>query len=222
MNKADDREYEEVRISKVEGDQKKGWLLARKDGWCFGGIPKDWGGTPKAGMLARFYGRGIGSTVRGLDLDGVEVFYRSAEEQATENHLQLKESECKQFEEFQHNRKDMDKRVAALPEVFRTRIQKFREANKDFRWKFEGYELFTCEEAVKIAARCKTLEEVKAFHDLPWEEQKKAGISDGHSGNTFGMACRLASWFLTKPENVTKEHGALVALVGCDEYGCAH
>lgn len=32
-------------------------------------------------MLARFYGRGIGATVRGLFLDGVKVFYRSPEEQ---------------------------------------------------------------------------------------------------------------------------------------------
>lgn len=133
-----------------------------------------------------------------------------------------KESERKQFEEFQRNREGMDKRVAALPEVFRARIQKFRKTNKDFRWKFEGYELFTCEEAIKIAAHCKTLDKVKAFHELPWEEQQKAGISDQHSGNTFGMSCRLAMWFLTQPENVTKEHGALVGLVGCENYGCPH
>lgn len=45
-------------------------------------------------------------------------------------------------------------------------------------------------------------------------------ISEGHSGNTFGMACRLAYLYLTEPENVIKLHGALAPLVGSKEYGC--
>lgn len=47
-------------------------------------------------------------------------------------------------------------------------------------------------------------------------------LFDGHSGNSFGMALRLAYHYLTNPENVFLEHGALTPLVGCDDYGCRH
>lgn len=45
---------------------------------------------------------------------------------------------------------------------------------------------------------------------------------DGHSGNTFGCAARLAYHYLTEQENIVREHGALVPLVGCEKYGCPH
>ena len=73
-----------------------------------------------------------------------------------------------------------------------------------------------------------TTEKIKEFHDLSWEEQLKLIPEDqkeafsGHSGNTFGSACRLANHYLTNQENVILEHGALVYLVGCEEYGCLH
>lgn len=54
------------------------------------------------------------------------------------------------------------------------------------------------------------------------EREIVPALSDGHSGNSHGMMLRLAWWYLTKPENVAREHGALVPLVGCDSYGCTH
>jgi hypothetical protein len=35
---------------------------------------------------------------------------------------------------------------------------------------------------------------------MEWDEQKKLvpGLDDGHSGNTFGMACRLAIAYLPR------------------------
>lgn len=214
--KAEDQ-YEEYVLTSVR-PCTDGWEIGH-DGWIMF-CPKG-AVEPKVGSKARYYGKGFGYPVRGLDIDGQEVFYRTPEEQEAEQKRQVKESERKQFEEFQRNRESMDKRVAALPKTFQTRIQQFRKANPDFRWKFEGYELFVCEEAVKIAAYAKTEAEIRLLHELE-ALQKLAGISKDHSGNTFGMACRLAMWHVTKPENVTKEHGALVALVGCEEYGCVH
>lgn len=41
-------------------------------------------------------------------------------------------------------------------------------------------------------------------------------------GNTFGFACVLARHYITNPENVYREHGALTPLVSCQEYGCPH
>ena len=62
---------------------------------------------------------------------------------------------------------------------------------------------------------------ISDFYKRPFEEQVKlAGISDQHSGNTFGMACRLASIYLSLPENVIRLHGSLAPLVGSGEYGC--
>jgi hypothetical protein len=48
------------------------------------------------------------------------------------------------------------------------------------------------------------------------------GVSDGHSGNTFGCALNLAILYLNEPEFVVKQHGALAVLVGCEKYGCPH
>ncbi len=59
------------------------------------------------------------------------------------------------------------------------------------------YNLFCCEEAIKIANVLQTIEEIKKWHDLPFDEQKKiVNIGDGHSGNTFSMSCKLAISYL--------------------------
>lgn len=216
--KAEDREYEDVIITKVEGGPGN-WIITHSDYLCFGGIPKDWKGTPFVGMKARFYGKGLGFSVRGLDLDGQEVFYKTVDEQEEEHRKWIKDKEREDFDRFQRNKDAMDKRVAALPKVFQDRLAKFRANNPDFRWKYEEYELFTCEEAVKIAAHCKTVESVDTFHKAPWDHQK-AVVSDDHSGNTFGMACYLAKLSLAHPEGVVNLHGALAPLVGSEEYGC--
>lgn len=79
MYPANDEQFEETTIAKAEksGD---GWSIQRADGWSFfvtGTSPVE----PKEGMSARFYGRGIGSFVRGLFLDGQEVYYRTEEQE---------------------------------------------------------------------------------------------------------------------------------------------
>lgn len=137
---------------------------------------------------------------------------------------------------FEADRARLDADYAALPETFQQRIDKFRRTNPDFRWRYEAYEMMVCRDAIKIARYCSvnrlarpedghepTAEEnITAFRSLPWEQQQLAGIDDGHSGNSFSMACRLAHWWVTDPGLVVADHGALVPLVGCDEYGCPH
>lgn len=85
---ADDSEFEEVRIKSVEGSREHGWDLQREDGWSFF-VDADSPIEPKAGMTARFYGRGIGARVRGLFLDGVKVFYRTPAEDAEHHEIQM-------------------------------------------------------------------------------------------------------------------------------------
>jgi hypothetical protein len=74
----DDEQFEEVAVKSV-ARAITGWAIERADGWSFF-VPEESPVEPKVGMVARFYGRGIGATVRGLFLDGSQVFYRTEAE----------------------------------------------------------------------------------------------------------------------------------------------
>lgn len=220
--KAKDQQFVDVRIKDVSVEST-GWSIQREDGWSFF-VPNK-GIEPKRGMIARFYGKGIGRPVRGLDLDGREVFYRTPAQQEAAHRRWCANLDRKRQRDFEKNRAQLDAEYGALPDVFKQRIDRFRAGNPDFRWQHESYELFTCTQAVLIAEALKTPEAVQAFRDLPESEQRKRvpGLSDQHSGNTFDCAVALASWYLSSnPEVVARLHGALTPLVGCDEYGCTH
>jgi hypothetical protein len=180
---------------------------------------------PVMGEPIRTYGRGIGYSVRGIVIAGRVYRYQThAEEEAQQQQLQRKR-EAEAEATLERTRAETDQRIAALPPVFRARLEKFqRDGGHEFRRDYESYELFCCEQAVVFAEALKTPEALKAWRDLPFKQQQQQvqGLNDGHSGNTFGMACRLAHWYLTHPDLVTQEHGALVPLVGCDAYGCKH
>ena len=83
---ANDEQFEDVNISKIkkEGDA---WSIERADGWSFF-VPADSPIAPEVGMSARFYGKGIGSMVRGLFLAGVKVFYRTVDEEKEHHEIQ--------------------------------------------------------------------------------------------------------------------------------------
>lgn len=87
MYPVNDEQFEETTIAKAEksGD---GWSIQRADGWSFF-VPSTSPVEPTAGMSARFYGRGIGSTVRGLFLDDKEVFYRTENQDNEYRGIQL-------------------------------------------------------------------------------------------------------------------------------------
>ncbi len=73
-----DPQFEEVTVAEV-GKESSGWSIKRSDGWSFF-VPADSPVTPEVGMTMRFYGKGIGFPVRGLFLDGQQVFYRTEAE----------------------------------------------------------------------------------------------------------------------------------------------
>lgn len=217
-----DAEFDEYPLEDVkrEGD---GYALKR-DGWHL--WIADPGFEPKVGQMARYYGRGIGSVVRGVVIDGLVCRYQTADEMERQHRNEIEDRQIKQKAEAEANRAENDARIAALPVKFQQRIQRFRDGNPAFEWDHQPYELFCCEEAVKIATALKERhrEDAPAFAKLDWEQQKQIvpTLDSGHSGNTFGTAVRLAHWYLTRPENVVREHGALTPLVGCDAYGCTH
>jgi hypothetical protein len=223
VSKATDTEYEEHTVEAVE-EQEGGWVIRHSEGLCFY-VPNDHGVQPHVGDVARFYGRGLGSVVRGLDLNGRQVFYRTPEEQRQADEEHARQRDLDRIRAYEHGgRAAQDAQYTSLPAVFQRRIDGFRARNRDFRWQQEAYELACCVDAVRIAAWAGTPARVKAFADLDWPAQKAAipDLFDGHSGNSFGFACRLAHHYLTNPALVEQEHGALCALVGCTAYGCQY
>lgn len=74
-----DEQFEEIKIAKAERCGE-GWSIEREDGWSFH-VPASSPIEPAPGMKARFYGKGVGYTVRGLFIDGLKVFYRTEAEE---------------------------------------------------------------------------------------------------------------------------------------------
>ena len=124
---------------------------------------------------------------------------------------------------LEKNVEELKKKVEALPEVFQKRIKKFTMTKENWLEEYGGYEIMCCEEAIKIANFCKTKEKVIEFNTWDAKKQyKKVDLTEGHSGNSFGFAMRLAYHYLNNPDSVILEHGALTPLIGCPEYGCPH
>lgn len=74
MFPTNDTEYQESKIETVESCAG-GWTVKHSNGWCL--FVKKYGAEPKAGMIMRTYGKGIGSEVRGIFIDGAEVRYET-------------------------------------------------------------------------------------------------------------------------------------------------
>lgn len=259
----DDTQYDEHILESAE-ERDGGWALEHGRGWYLWTANET--GTdyvPKAGDKVRFYGKGMGYYVRGVSVEGHVFRYMTEDEEAAKHLREKEEREAEMRAEFEAARADMDRRFDALPEPFQKRIERRRRNNPDFRWRYESYEMFVCEEAVKftaVAADARlSLEYHKEIADFWADEEmrKKArmeydppedfiaqffgwasalnseaydydyarqqqvlGTADGHSGNTFGMAMRLAYLYADgNYEGVDKHYGAMAPLVGSEEYG---
>lgn len=197
------------------------YSITMKDSYGFG-LDKKYKAKPRVGDEIEVISyNGPFGTIKGVYLNGEKVFYKTDEEIEAEHEARVKEMNERDKRNFEENKAKLDARYDSLPPIFRQRIDRFRRNNPDFRVKFESYELFCCEEAVKIADACGDPSKVQAFSLMQYETQKLAvpGLSDDHSGNTFGMATHLAYWYLQEIENVVKMHGSLSTLVGSEAYG---
>lgn len=163
--------------------------------------------VPKVGDRLRLYGS-FGHPVQGIQINEDVVFYRDQEQREASRRRWLEDHEAQKARSFTLRQGELDAEFDALPPFFRRRIERFRDENPDFRKDSEGYEMFACTEAVKIAYALEPTipvpsEEsiaaaVKEFYDKPWDEQKRIvpDLGEGHSGNTFGGACSLAVAYL--------------------------
>lgn len=183
---------------------------------------------PAAGDRVRFWPAPTwGTRIRGAALRGVVVFYRTPEEQDEMERGELAELQEREQAEFEEEKDDLDRRFDALPEPFRRRIEHRRERNPDFRWKHESYELFCCEEAIKIAAVAREAEESAAWLREWWQSPAAAqaaaipNLDPQHSGNTFSVAAHLALAWLRDDDAVVRSPGAQAGLYGLVAYGDA-
>lgn len=191
-----------------------------------------WGIVPKVGDTIKIWGR-FGRTIRGMEINGTLLFFKTEEQEQVEHQRAVAKKEAEDAQAWQddtdNQRTVYESELASLPQVFQDRIKKFRDNNPDFDWKHGPYELSPCVDAVKIAEWVKTqdpkdadeiFEQIKRIEEP--EVWKAIGMFDGHSGNTAGMAKRLAYLYLTDPETVVLEHAAISPLLGCDVVGCPH
>lgn len=213
--------YQVVEVNK----QGKNYSVKMSDGFCVY-IEGKHGVEPKVGMQIALWGKPF-RTIRGIALDHNVLFYRTEAEEEARHKKWCEDEDEKRKRKFAKDKKKLDADYAALPDCFQRRLNKFRTNNPDFRWKYEGYEMFCCNEAMKI---------IKYFRH-PGRDNAKQEFIDGkadndkvgelaglamteHSGNTYGMSVFLARLYFVDPEKVVQLHGALAPLVGSEEYGC--
>ena len=216
-----DNDFDEHKIAKVvdEGDS---WCIETSSNSLLS-FSKVEGATPKEGSTLRTYPRGHGYGVRGVFVDGQKVYYRTPAEEDTRHKQWVAEQNKKQQQQAEKNAADIDARVAKLPGPFQDRIHGFRERNPNFRWEFEAYELFCCEQAVVFATALKTPEAISTFATSSYDEQRQMlpSLDRNHSGNTMGTSIRLAHLFASdQADFIRKSHGSLCPLAGCKDYGC--
>lgn len=221
MDQIDEAPFEHHILTEVTEYDGDGYGLDFSGMGAF--LSTEHGVVPHVGDNVYFYMDGPFRAIRGIAINGVVAFYRTREQQQEKNASALAEHNRKRIEKFEEVREDHDRRIAALPEPFRRRLAYFQRT-PDWRWQYEDYELFCCEQAVLIAAAVPDPERITEFQVYDWQALLDAvpGLSGDHSGNTFGFSCALAKIYLKEPDLVPDFHGAMVPLAGCEEYGCEH
>lgn len=83
----DDQQFNDTTIVKVEASDAH-WAITQSDGWSLL-VPNDSPITPEEGMALRLYGKGLGGTIRGVFIDGVQVYYRTEAEEEDYREIQM-------------------------------------------------------------------------------------------------------------------------------------
>ena len=216
---ANDTEWEDRTIAKATDWGEDGWQIDFEEGLCLG-IPNG-PITPEPGMAIRLYGRGFGYAVRGVFIEGHEFRYETEAAMRTRFDGELAQKKGEDQARLEAEGADRDARWDALPAVYRQRRDRFIENNPTWRRDYEPYELFVCEQAHLIAAALKTRAAIADFHKADWEAALRLvpGLDGGHSGNTLGMACKLAVFEIEYPEGVVRQHGAMSPVAGSAAHG---
>jgi hypothetical protein len=150
--KTEDRYDEGVLTEATLSEDGKTWSLGWDSRGC--GCPAKDGVEVKVGDTIRIYVDGM-STFHGIDINGVEMFWRTPWERFAERVRWLAAYDREKRERFVREREKLDATYAALSEPMKGRIDRFRGERADFRIESEGYEIFACSQADVFAARAR-------------------------------------------------------------------
>ena len=190
--KETDKEYQEYTLADVKETDDQ-WTLKTDSGWYLC-VKKVEGHTPETGQPLRFYGKGIGCTVRGVDIDGVNYYYKTPAQQEANHKKWCDDLDKERRESYEKNKDKYKVDYDGLPEVLQKRMDRLIGKSPDNRHEWEPYEIYILTESVKILDALKTPEKIESFKDMSFALQKSLvpSLDEGHSGNTFGCATRMA------------------------------
>jgi len=199
--KKTDNEFYDHALEKVSDYDKDSWELTINRGSMICCVKRG-GFVPMPGMTTRFYGKGFGYPVRGIEIEGHIMYYRTPAQAEADHKKMCKQMDKEAKERFKKNKKRNEKDYKSLPYVYKKRMDRLRFKSPNDRYDWEPYEMFILVQSAEIAKHLKTVECIDKWKDISWEEQKKAVpmLSDSHSGNTFGAAVHLAKMYLFKME----------------------
>ncbi len=192
-----DTQYTAARIRDVE-PMDNGWGLYFDGGLVIHCTSDTCQQAPTVGETARLYGKGFGYAVRGIIVERRVYQYLTEGEQHQQEQQAAKEAERKAAVKLDVERADRDARRAALPEMFRRRLNEFEKSIPDWRLYSESGELSVCEDAARIVRHCPDTEGLRRFLSLSPEEQRAAvpGLRAGQTGNTWHRVCQLVTDYL--------------------------
>lgn len=198
----EDTDFHDATITNVDAADDKGFYITDSDGWSFNLPHTEANITPKEGDDVRFYGH-IGYPVRGVQVNGATVFYRTPYMQEITDKYNGAVSKAKHHREQTKNIPKLEAQYAALYPRLQREVDAARRKFATFSHEYmgEGYEymgedyyLFILTEAQKIYEATKdkvtvTLETYPEYRN--YIENTKAVqdvISKDHSGMTYGAA----------------------------------
>ncbi len=185
MTKDEDNEYEEYKIESVEPVREgpKMWLASLEHGYTIT-LPRGGGAKqPKEGMTVKIYGDIEISDVRGIDLDDVQVFYRTPEEHAVWLREQEADAAKTALASYSVRKHEFDQRIKQLPPELGARIDHLRgqSANADtFNALYLESEIAASEPAWWLSQLIYTKVDLGIFSSIP-------SISKG--GSVYAQMC---------------------------------
>jgi len=215
-----DFEYKEYTLTEVTINEGG---IDLRFGWSFFAEENRDNITPEVGDTVRIYGKGIGFSVRGVEIVNKGfLFYRTKDQEEGKRDLEQQERIQEKEDNLTKTMEIRNLNWSKLPYSFQERKKRFEKNNPNWRRDHEEYELFVCQEAFNFSNHFSTSADLLRWQKLPYEKQQEAfTFSDSHSGNTFEASCFFASLFLEEKEvELVAQHGSICPLVGCIEYGC--
>lgn len=206
-----DEQRASVQIKKVKPEGNGWYEIVMPDGCSIGvgdlpeGCP-----VPQAGDVLTLWGEnpiGLGNMHRGKAINGVVISYQTEAERRAEWARWQRERDTRRRAEYEAKKDDIHRRIDALPEPFLSRMRYFQRKHEPEWWEAEESELFCCEQALTLTRCFSTVGELDAFKAMPYKDQNAAcpGLSDQHSGSTFGWTVAMARAVLNG-ETIVPEH----------------